>query len=64
MDYMEIFTLVALIQSIRGVLALAVVWNWEVDTVNVKKGISKLKLASQCLFATTGRNQSATRKDA
>ncbi|CCF54874.1 uncharacterized protein UHO2_02201 [Ustilago hordei] len=36
-DYTEIFAPVAPIQLIRGVLVLAVVQNWEVDTIDVKQ---------------------------
>ncbi|SOV06118.1 uncharacterized protein UDID_19409 [Ustilago sp. UG-2017a] len=36
-DYTEIFAPVAPIQSIRGVLAVAAVWDWEVDLVDVKQ---------------------------
>ncbi|KAJ1018420.1 hypothetical protein NDA18_006574 [Ustilago nuda] len=37
LDYMEIFTPVAPIQAIRGVLAVAAIRNWEVDSINVKQ---------------------------
>ncbi|SYW74107.1 uncharacterized protein UHO2_00972 [Ustilago hordei] len=36
-DYTEIFAPVAPIQSIRGVLAVAAVQDWEVDSINVKQ---------------------------
>ncbi|SOV06479.1 uncharacterized protein UDID_17481 [Ustilago sp. UG-2017a] len=36
-DYKEIFAPVAPIQSIRGVLAIAAVRGWEVDSINVKQ---------------------------
>ncbi|CCF49547.1 conserved uncharacterized protein (N-terminal fragment), partial [Ustilago hordei] len=36
-NYVEIFALVALIQSIRGVLVIAAVQNWEVDLIDIKQ---------------------------
>ncbi|SOV08267.1 uncharacterized protein UDID_17334 [Ustilago sp. UG-2017a] len=36
-DYTEIFAPVAPIQSIRGVLAIAAIWGWEVDSIDVKQ---------------------------
>ncbi|SOV07320.1 uncharacterized protein UDID_18869 [Ustilago sp. UG-2017a] len=36
-DYMEIFAPVAPIQSIRGVLAIAAVQDWEVDSIDIKQ---------------------------
>ncbi|SOV08056.1 uncharacterized protein UDID_17272 [Ustilago sp. UG-2017a] len=36
-DYTEIFAPVAPIQSIRGVLAIAAVWGWRVNTIDVKQ---------------------------
>ncbi|CCF51703.1 uncharacterized protein UHOR_15075 [Ustilago hordei] len=36
-DYMEIFAPVAPIQSIRGVLAIAAMQDWEVDSIDVKQ---------------------------
>ena len=38
-DYTEIFAPVGPIQLIRGVLVLAVVQNWEVDTIDVKQAV-------------------------
>ncbi|SOV01642.1 uncharacterized protein UDID_18154 [Ustilago sp. UG-2017a] len=37
LDYAEIFVPVAPIQAIRGVLAIAAVWDWEVDSIDVKQ---------------------------
>ena len=43
-DYTEVFALVAPIQSIQGVLAIAVIRNWEMDSIDVKQAYLNLMI--------------------